>query len=187
MTDIEELFIESLKDLRAKIEDPQKYNNLKASGVLRLLLMDDNPLLHQANRLHRIPINFVTRKTRTIKPFPGLLFSEGIVPVENENLKDLETLKLDHFLEKVCLIYHTNVYTVKDIIKINAHIKGGVHAGKPKDLIEKEALNLSAYGPSVGYKEGAPMDMVVSLIYPISKIVTKSLETLENKIIEKYK
>ena len=42
-------------------------------------------------------------------------------------------LKLDDFLAASTLTINNDHYSICDVIKMCAHLKGGVHSGKPKD------------------------------------------------------
>jgi hypothetical protein len=46
----EYLFVRTYEDLQQLIKSKDDYGILKTSGLLRKLLLDMNPLIHQANR-----------------------------------------------------------------------------------------------------------------------------------------
>jgi hypothetical protein len=54
--DAARLFVETVDwlDEIGKRQPPDEYELLIASGRLRLLLLDDSPLVHQVNRHHRL-------------------------------------------------------------------------------------------------------------------------------------
>jgi hypothetical protein len=52
----DELFLNTLKDLRAKANSNDRYQLIKASGLLRLLLLDG--LVDRVNSKHRIKLKF---------------------------------------------------------------------------------------------------------------------------------
>ena len=195
MTKIEELFIESLADLRDRISKPSRYDNLKASAILRQLLVDDHPLLHLVNREYHHKTHFRTRQLEHIEPLkvidgqvqPGMIINiEKIVPLENEPEENLEQLTIDQFLGKRCLIYNQYLYNVIDIIKINANIQGGVHAGAPKENNEHAAIELANLSILIGFNNGTLVSIITGLIHPVAQIVIKSLEPIENLINNKY-
>jgi hypothetical protein len=196
MTEIEELFIESLADLRDRISEPSRYDNLKASAILRQLLVDDYPLLHLVNREYHHKTLFITRQLEYVEPLkvidgqvqPGMIINiEKIVPLENELEENLEKLSIDQFLRKKCLIYNQYVYNVIDIIKINANIQGGVHAGAPRKDNEHAAIELANLKILIGFNNGAQVSVITGLIPPVAQIVIKSLEPIEKLINNKYK
>jgi hypothetical protein len=182
MIEIKEDFIAILEDLNDRINEPIKYNNKKASGLLRQLLLDSNPLLHQINREFKKIIVFKSRKLVKAEVGIGNIIMEGIVPMKNEHFENHENLDLKSFLEKRCLIYNKQLYTVHDIIKINANMRGGIHSGIPKSNKETQAIEMIKKGPLVGFKNGTPLDMTLALIHPISKIVLSALKELKNDV-----
>jgi hypothetical protein len=195
MTKIEELFIESLADLRDRISEPSRYDNLKASAILRQLLADVNPLLHLVNREYNHKTRFITRQLQHIEPLKvidgqvqsGMIINiESIVPLENEPEENLEQLTIDLFLGKRCLIYCQYRYNVIDIIKINANMQGGVHAGAPRQDNEHAAIELANLRILIGFNNGTEVDIITGLIHPVAQIVIKALEPIENLINNKY-
>jgi hypothetical protein len=195
MTEIEELFIESLADLRDRISEPSRYDNLRASAILRQLLADESPLLHLVNRDYHHKTRFITRQLKHVEPLqvidgqvqPGLIINiESIVPLENEPEENLELLTIDQFLGKRCLIYNQYSYNVIDIIRINANMQGGVHAGTPREDNEYAAIELAKSGTLVGFNHGNQVSIITGLINPVAQIVIKSLEPIENLINNKY-
>jgi len=181
MNEIEELFVESLQDLRLRNKYPSKYNILKASGILRLLLLDKYPLINQVNNEYKLKIKFAVRKLHNIDPGPGVLNMEGIEPIEGEDLNNIENLSLDKFVNKRCLICNQYLYSVKDVININANNFGGVHFGRQRSPKENEIVRLKLFGPSLGYHNGTLMDPCLACIFPISNIVINSCKELEEK------
>lgn len=63
MNRYEESFLNTLNDLREKADSNDRYQLIKASGLLRLLLLD--PLIHEANQKHKIKFKFHL----TLKPY----------------------------------------------------------------------------------------------------------------------
>jgi hypothetical protein len=67
MTENEELFINIYNDLRDKLDKGDKYNLIKASGLIRQILFDASPaspLLDLVNRDYKLKILFRTQKNR---------------------------------------------------------------------------------------------------------------------------
>lgn len=55
----DELFLYTMRDLRRRVEAPtDEYDLLMAAGLLRKLLLDDQPLVHQVNRRLRLKFAF---------------------------------------------------------------------------------------------------------------------------------
>ncbi|HEY9169414.1 MAG TPA: hypothetical protein VIN72_08000 [Lutibacter sp.] len=182
MSEIKEDFLNILNDLRNKIDQPTNYNNKKSAGLLRQLLLDDHPLIDQVNREYKLKINFKVRKLEQAEPGIGKMIMEGISPMENEDESNLEIINRKEFLNKRCLILHEQIYTVYDVIMINSNVRGGIHSGKPKSEKEKLAVSTIDNGPKLGYENGEPTDVTLSLVFPVTKIILKSLEELESNV-----
>lgn len=137
----EELLVETIKDIDAKLNQPSHYGLLRAAGMLRQLFIDDNPLVHQVNRAYRVPLKFELIPLSDDLPSPPETYWCDISP---DNGPPLPTVvcNLDQFLRTACLIYKRQSFTVHDIITCCAHILGGVHAGNPKTDHEKSLVTL---------------------------------------------
>jgi len=139
----EALFVGTLIDMSAKVSTGQKYDVIRASGLLRQLLLDDSPLVHQVNRSHRKQLKFKVLQFPKDLPsehkvnFLWLDIDPSSVPSANANECDLQG-----FLAALCLRIGDTHYSVGDVIKLCAHVKGGIHSGKPKTQAETELLNL---------------------------------------------
>jgi hypothetical protein len=55
----EALFIWKIEDLKAILANPNEKNLLESSAILRMLLLDEHPLIHQANRNVGVRIAFM--------------------------------------------------------------------------------------------------------------------------------
>lgn len=73
MENSEALYIATLEDIKNRIDRNNKYDVIKASGLLRLLLLDGMPLIHQINRKYRVTIRF---SIVDYSSFPILEFSD---------------------------------------------------------------------------------------------------------------
>jgi len=127
MNDKEQLFLETLSDLRDHINTGSEYKLKRASGLLRQLLVDTATLLAQANRRHRLKIRFPVGTLSPINPHPGSFVMRGFGP---SACGKLVQATLDQFLGCHCLAANGGVFSVRDIIKVTAEIRGGVHAGE---------------------------------------------------------
>ncbi|MCA6438597.1 MAG: hypothetical protein ACRCSM_10285 [Sediminibacterium sp.] len=126
----EELFINTVQDLRSKIKTNKTYHLVRACGLCRHLLLDGHPLLYQANKKYRLPIIFHI-KDYTDTPISNDYKGSGgrtILPL-GESIK----VTLDDFLKTKIHYYGKNEFTVKDFILIASHYYGGVHSGNPDE------------------------------------------------------
>ena len=127
----ERLFLDTFADLGAKAASPDRYGLIRASGSLRLLLLDAEPLVHQVNRDYRLKLQFTFREL----PKTG---QENVIAAwvrlpKGNNPRDeskTTTAGLDTFLAAGCLAVNGRVLTVRDVILTNANVKGGVHLGR---------------------------------------------------------
>lgn len=135
-----QLFLDSLADLRKK-STGTSYELLRASAILRQLFLDQEPLVHRVNRLFRVRVEFETIDT-TLRP--------PIRPeIEWQNLDasmfpraQTQRLSLKELLAAQLLSFKGAEYTVRDVIRAAAHVKGGVHARSPLNEHESNLLDL---------------------------------------------
>jgi hypothetical protein len=80
MNDKEQLFLETVSDLRDHIKTGTSYKLKRASGLLRQLLVDETTLLSQANRKHRLKIRFSVGTLSPLNPHPGSFVMRGLGP-----------------------------------------------------------------------------------------------------------
>ena len=132
----EALFVWNINELQQILANPTPENLFAASGRLRQLLLDEQPLLHQANRNVREKISFVV----TVHPaLPdhlnrGLVFSQvadGLSPKMAPPHLSTKALNLDNFLKEPVMEINGQKLTVRDVIKYVANYAGYVHKGTP--------------------------------------------------------
>lgn len=140
-TSREELFVETIKDIQSKLDQPSHYNLLRAAGMLRQLFLDENPLIHQINRDYRVSLKFEVIPFSDDLPEPPETYWCDISPDYGPPLQTIEC-SLDQFLKTRCLIHNRQNFTVYDVITCCSHVLGGVHAGVPKTEREKSLLSL---------------------------------------------
>jgi hypothetical protein len=128
------LFLSILDDLDTKTAHPDKYGLIKASGLLRQLLLDENPLVIQVNRAYKLNLVFTFRALPKIGQ-DDLIVAWMRLPKGNNpcDVSQATTAGLSTFLGAGCLGLAGRVFTVREVILANAHVKGGVHAGRSRD------------------------------------------------------
>lgn len=77
MIDTEQLFLETVSNLRSQIVTGTPYKLTRASGLLRQLLIDDSTLLSQENRARHVKVRFPVGTRAPLNPNPGTLFMRG--------------------------------------------------------------------------------------------------------------
>ena len=171
----EELFLETVADLRNKINVGKKYELIRACGLCRHLIIDPVPLVHIVNRTLKIPLifhvadfsNHSASKIRMQVGWTTIDPSSSIVPTKE--------VALDPFLSIKLLNYHNLDFTVKEIIRAASHFYGGIHSLKP----EKKQAYL------VDLDKAAHSDEKLSLmaIRATCKVVAKAMEPIEAAIL----
>lgn len=176
----DELFIRTLKDLKAKIESNDPYEILMASALLRKLLIDGNPLMDQANKKFKLNINFIVNNRQSPLITKGLAFwsiQDGFDPETSvPHLSNPLTVGKDEMLKRVVLIINGATITVLDLIKFLSHVQGAVHSGNPK-VTKEEILKEAEETLTVG---GMPAG--IRTICAIGRVVLKGLDPLNQKV-----
>jgi len=134
------LFLGTVSDLEAKIGSSDDYEILQCSALIRKLLLDGDRLVDRANRPYGIKLEFEivdTQKllgTFDIPGMPSLEFfgvGDGLDPDSLPN-PPRKIVSRDNFLATVVQLSNGHGFTVRDLIKFQANIAGGVHLSEPK-------------------------------------------------------
>ncbi len=187
MTQNEQIFVNTISDLNKKLEKADLYSIIRASGLIRQLLVDDKPLLDQINREYKEKIFFKVINTE----IPNERINEdGTVSKAwltikimnpNENSENFKLLNKDKFLKCKPLFFQENEFSVLDIIKICSNKYGGIHCDEIK--LEKD-IYLDKLNSSFNIDD---FKCVIIAMCDISRICLNALLPLSNKIEEKYK
>jgi hypothetical protein len=125
---------------------------MKAGGLLRLLLLDGSPLVHEVNRHRKLLLVFrvvdplaaigtefleVAREAEMVL-LPGANLWPG--PPGSRADVDAVEMKLDPFLGFTIGFIEGVPLTVKETIRFASHVGGGVHA-RPADNDGEEILS----------------------------------------------
>ncbi len=180
----EQIFLQTIEDLKDRVENCTEYNLLKSSGLLRQLLIDENSLLNQANKAHKLKIRFrvqqrfdmfLERKSttdgKTWQPLYGMI---QILPAEESSY--VELLTLDNFLKYKLLFNGEFGYSVLDIIKICAHKYGGIHL---EDIKKPNDLPLDSLNNHFKFND---LSSIFHSLYGIIRISLLALGPLVNEI-----
>jgi hypothetical protein len=140
----EQHFIDTLRELRERMAKGDRYELIKASGLLRLLLLDGGALVHIVNRHHRVKIDFetidYTMKLPTLSSFRVHMHWTNLDATGFPPAAKRITSKLDPLLAAIVVTFEGEDYSVADIIRSAAHLKGGVHYGAPDNDRDKKLL-----------------------------------------------
>lgn len=150
--ELRHLFLHVCDELQQKSTYAEsEYDMIRASGLIRQLLLDADPLVHQMNRQYRVgTIRFTVHRPKisglfddTVGP-PSTHLAPGIDPARNPSTYTVETVKLREFLAVKCAQVHGEDYTIHDMIDYCAHIAGGVHRGVANSARDKHLESLSS-------------------------------------------
>jgi len=149
------LFLNTLKDIERRIELEDPYDILGCSALLRKLLIDEYPLVHQVNRERRLKLRF--QIGLPLRFPPGLeptawSIQDGLDPATSVPGHATTTVDLDGFLAAKVLASEGKTYTVKDLVQFEANIMGGVHAGTPREQKEHVLDSLGRLFEMGGYR-----------------------------------
>lgn len=152
----EQLFLNTLADIEARLITGERYQLLRSSAMLRQLFLDNDPLVHKVNRNYHLKLLFRCRTYPAISPKISNRVTYSFSPEIQINDQDAAPLvPLNKFLKFPCLIRDDEyLATVEDVIKHWAHVMGGVHFGSP-ETNQEHALNefnifVKTYGAEAG-------------------------------------
>jgi len=181
----DQLFLRTLEDLDRRTTATDEYEALLAAGLLRKLLLDEFPLVHQVNRYRRERIHFrINGETPVEKAIleNGPLFwaigdaiDPDAFPVPGINAPI--DAKLDQFLARTVMFARGERLSVGDLIKQVSHIDGAVHKGKPTNARE-ELLDAMSH-----FMHFRDLPGTVHHVQLIGKIVVRALTPLRNTIL----
>jgi hypothetical protein len=135
---VDELFICTIDDMESRVRPgSSEYDLLLVGLLLRKLLIDDDPLLDQANRQYREKIVF-----RVSDRLPGadfvavglalpnvFLLGDGLDPTAG--IGNAVALRRDAFLNRDVGIANGEPFDIHALITHTANVLGGVHRSRP--------------------------------------------------------
>lgn len=175
----EELFLNTLEDMRNRLSTNKVYDLLMTAALLRKLLLDLPSLISIVKRGRQRRIWFTIGSAQ---PYAGAVLwvlGGGLNPIHNTG--HIKQVSLDDFLATTVIQVEGRDITIKDIIRHVSHISGSVHAGTPTeeaDLILAEVNHIFQVG-------GA--DSTTFSLRAINEVVLTALADLESLIKEEFK
>ncbi len=173
----EELFVCTIKDLRSKIKSNKPYSLIRACGLCRHLLLDENPLIHQVNKKYKLPITFHIRDLKDA-PLSHTYIGHGgrtILPIG-----DTKIVKLPEFLKTKVLHYGKHEFTVLEMIQTASHYFGGIHTVNP-DLKQKTMSTLERYFKAENKTSFWMISVICKVILnamkPLEAVIKKNIST----------
>lgn len=179
-TEREQLFLRSLTELEQCVGSEDWYVNLHVSRILRQLLVDAHPLVDQVNKKYRLKLEFWAGlpDPELQKGPDGSMWAllDGFDPDTGRPGRPTAVLTKGQFLDAKVISDGKRVYSVKDLVAFEAHVKGGVHAGVSKDDKDKE---LERFSDFLHFK-----DLRISLgqLKVAGRVVLKALAPLRSAI-----
>lgn len=176
------LFLSTMDDLRDRVSAPRGdgYEILRSSGLLRQLLMDGQPLVHIVNRAVRMPLRFEIGRG-DLDADLGVGVPSPVVRWLNPYPFDLpsRTTDLGGFLKYSVIEAHGQRGTVGDVIRVCAHVLGGVHFGDAKTAAERalEELNGSLEVNGIG--------MLIENLLGIGRVTLTGLQPLYDEALRR--
>jgi hypothetical protein len=160
------------------------------ASILRQMLLDGQPLIHQINRKYHFDIRF-----RVVLPQPpqstpqsvlsdGVWWSWGHFNPDNPFQQGAATcdVNLEEFLNIIVHMKEGNEYSIRDIITYEANVDGAVHLGGPRGEKQKKLadpkISTSAY-------LGVFPAFLVEL-KEICSVVLKGVKPLKDKVEADY-
>ena len=184
-TDAEFILLGTCEDIIGKLRRGRRYDIIRASGLLRHIFLDREPLLDAANRRFRLKITFnntrddsdITRDAMAVlRKYDSVCW---IYPQALLHDKSRPRISKDQFL-KLPVLYKSGEpsLTVQNIIETIAHVYGGIHSGNPKSEEDKLIMTLDE---SMMIDGGEPS---LASIYGICISALDGLTPLLQRIIE---
>jgi hypothetical protein len=183
--DLKIFFVNTLDELRQKCNTASNYNYVKASGILRQILIDENSLLDLVNKEYRKKILFEVIKQSPPAPkqsigADGTVWTDigmgmSFMSPSNDKSRN-EMLTKDQFLKRRVISFGYQDISVLEIIKLNANKIGGVHIDTKQPTNIKD-WNILTGNSAMNFKGG--ISGGAYQINEISIIVLKALNELE--------
>jgi hypothetical protein len=161
------------------MESSDPYEILGASGLLRKLLLDSNPLIDQVNSAYRVRISFrisdfdIPHRRPELK---GKLtfwsLQDGLDPDTELVGRSAVEITRDQFFSKPLLMLAGAEFSVREIILFEANIMGGIHAGSPKEDKERALASISNVYRTRGLR--VPLRQLKS----IARVVSRAIDPL---------
>src|SRR5262245_52921768 len=146
--DAERLFIARCKRVGELAQSPNEFEMLNLAANLRQLLVDDYPLVHQANRENRLKLVFQVGEFRNQPDQYTLIvgLEDGLDPDTQRPGSSSREVNFDGFMNHKILFLKGKGHSVQDVIQMAANVAGGVH--RTDNPSEKHKL-IAAYSSSV--------------------------------------
>ena len=175
-SEAEHLFLATLMDIEAKLAEGKRYALIRSAGLLRQLLLDETPLIHEVNRAYHLKIEFEVIDYRMAPPLTPDMHWRDPDPSFFPGAKTV-TVDLKHLLNVPVLTVESTTASVGDLIRACANAKGGIHLGHTSTVEQglvidwDNVINMLGEEPSL------------AAIFGVCRVVLRALQPLANEIV----
>jgi hypothetical protein len=133
------LFVSKLNSLKTRVDNLNNYSIIEASQELRSFLFDSPCLLDILKRDKPFKVEFIINYTRFMDEPEGTISSFLWKEICPNGIDPQRSFSKEDFLHYDCIHYNQKKFTILQLIKFYAFVKGGIHI-KPKEKPEYEDL-----------------------------------------------
>lgn len=179
--DLETLFRRTVDDLDQRVAAIAHYDALMSAALLRKLLLDGNPLIHQVNRTYRLNLRFrisgVSQFEQMLLDSDPMFWSleDGLDPDIGLAVPVVEAT-LDQFLARNVMRFEGRSVTVRDVINQLSNVDGGVHKGEPREDQQKVLAAAATFYSNRG------LPGVVNQVRLIGRVASRGLRPLYDAV-----
>jgi hypothetical protein len=180
LTESDKLFLDTLTDLEQRVRSPDPYQVLGISALVRKLLLDASPLVDQANQKRRLKVRFRIGLPRELPPGipePAFYLMQDRLDPDTARPGTKSTfVSRDGFLAATVANVNGKSLSVRHLVSFEAHVKGGVHAGTPKNEADRILQDLGRLYKVGGYRAS------LRQLQAIGRVVLKGLQELKQAV-----
>ncbi len=173
----DELFLRTLQDLSQKVNLGNEYDWLRASALVRQLLIDGHPLVERVNRVYGLKLRF------GVPDVSGAVDEHTMVFMAGDTLLSVLPIRMvnrDGFLAAPLIYIRGRWFTTAEIVGTVANALGGVHRGDPSTGSQEELTALNAAIQVLGGGAATAQirgigHMTIRGLKPLAKVVAKKL------------
>ncbi|HTE49662.1 MAG TPA: hypothetical protein VK698_02230 [Kofleriaceae bacterium] len=173
------LFLETCLDLEARLNEAKPYSLIRASALLRQLLLDGTPLIHRANRQFRLKLKFSVRSLLTMPdglPQPAIQFLgdalDGGLDMGRVPGFEIKSISFDQFIAHHVMQINENRYSIGDVIGFLANVWGGVHLNEPRSPADTHLVTVDS---SIVFASRTPL---MTIIHAIGQVTLRTIQPL---------
>lgn len=131
--EFDSFYLGTIADIEDRIANGGAYNLLRASGLVRQLLLDKYSLVDIVNAEYRQKLRFRVLETPTAAVPPDYAWHpiDPDLPTPPPGVGTVKVLTREELWKLTCLISDGKQYSIKDVLVACANIHGGIHLDKP--------------------------------------------------------